>query len=401
MDRVNKGQSIKTRIEAWLHRQQPTTAMVDIPEVGVACGITIGQIRKENQDRMIIARLSNISGLSPTTIFAVCDGMGGMANGGECAEKTLAVLLDAFVHSSLLNVEDRLRASIMEANQEVFRQYRQRGGATVALICHSVNKLIAATVGDTRVYSLTPDLILKQVSVDDTIAGELNRRKGFSTENPQLEPFANQLAQFIGIGPELELRIYDLPSRRDISYYIASDGAYNIGAAFEHILINAPSPLTAIKRIISTSLWIGGKDNATIICISLDQKVDRFESGEPILEFWNASGKFELIPWHFLHVPERQSMTQTYKRGPINKTLVDRSRKTAKARDKSKNKHAEPKNTKPIRPMLEIDFRTSQQDSAVEDPNSQAEYTSKESRPTTIESEGEINEPNRGNVQDS
>jgi PPM family protein phosphatase len=405
MGSTNIDQFVSTRIETWLHKEQPQTSTLDIPELGAAVGTTIGQVRKENQDRTIIARLSNMSGLPPTTIFAVCDGMGGMVDGRQCAEKTLAILLNSFIQSQFRNIKDRLWESIMAANKEIFRQYHQRGGTTLAVFCRSSDISVAASVGDTRVYSFGTGTQLKQISIDDTIAGELNRKKGFHTENIQLEPFANQLAQFIGIGEELEPRMYNLPFQTDISYLIASDGAYNIGTAFERILLNASSPFLAVERIISASLWMGGKDNATIICIRPDRIEYQSDPRESMLEFWNTAGKIEFIPWHGLQIPERQSPVPTYHQEPIN-SKKDRSRKSMKGKDKPEQQRNEPRNPNPSRPTLEINFGKPTDRDPVKDTNSkplptESKLIPDESCLTSNKSEEKTNDPYRSDVQNS
>lgn len=59
-------------------------------EIGAALGTTIGEVRQENQDRAVIARLP-ISENGRTGIVAVvCDGMGGMVDGSHCAEIGIA-----------------------------------------------------------------------------------------------------------------------------------------------------------------------------------------------------------------------------------------------------------------------------------------------------------------------
>ena len=389
---------IEMRLKAWLHRPQPDKATMDIPELGAACGMTIGQVRKENQDRMIITRMRNIFGLPPTTIFAVCDGMGGMMDGRECAENTLAVLLDSFVRSTQTDIKARLRKSILEANEEVFRQYKQRGGSTVAVICKSNNRLVVATVGDTRIFSLTAGSILKQISVDDTIAGELNRNKGFNTENPNLEPFANQLAQFVGIGSELEPRVFDLPIQNGVSYFIASDGAYNIGNAFEGILVNAPNLLSAVNRIIATSSWMGGKDNATIICIQPDRREFQNTSSEITLEFWDGIGKVELIP-HLYHEMSgnKQTSLATYKESKNN--TQDSGYKTPKKKEKTGQQKSKSKKPNPIRQPLEIEFgKSPAQDTLFKDSDQQMKPTPEKSNLSTIESKGKANESDGSHI---
>lgn len=404
MSQSNADQYVSTHIEGWLHRQQPSTTIMEIPELGIAVGTSIGQVRQDNQDRLLVARLSNVNRLPPTTIFAVCDGLGGMVGGAQCAEKTLAKMLDSFIQSPLDNIKDRLRASIVEANQAVFSQYRQRGGTTLALLCRTADSCFAVTVGDTRVYSFSLRSLLKQISVDDTIAGELKKTgiKG----NTGLEQFANQLAQFVGIGPELEPRFYDIPLRPDMSYLIASDGAYNIGTAFEPILTNASSAFLAVKRIITTSLWMGGKDNATIIYIGPDSLQARPEYTETTLELWNTSGKLEMIG--FCHSTHEKQSTPMHPDEQVN-DRKDFGRKVRKPRYKAEEIRSEQRRPTQNRPILEINFGNSAlQDSksTAKDrsaPQSQAnlKLTMTELRPTAIESEDKKDGPRGSNISNS
>lgn len=355
MPQVNMDHYLATRIEAWLHRQQPNTATIDIPELGAAVGTTIGEVRKENQDRVIVARLFVVPDSRPTTVFAVCDGLGGMVNGAQCAERTLAVLLNSFIYSPMQNTKDRMRAAISMANQEIFRQYRQSGGTTLALLCRSVDSLFAATAGDTRLYSLSPRSPLKQVSVDDTIAGELSRRTDINPDNYRLEPYANQLAQFVGVGPELEPRFYDLSPQATMSYFIASDGAYNIGTAFERVLANVPSPLVAAQRIIQASRWMGGKDNASIICVGPDRTDMQRPSEESVIELWSATGKLEILLGCYPMTFDRPSRAPVHRKDPVNYQM-DHGRKGAKNKKKDEQYRVEPKSPTPNRPLLKIEF---------------------------------------------
>lgn len=403
MDQVNTNRFIGTRIEAWLRREQRHTTTLEIPELQAAIGTTTGEVRKDNQDRAVVARMSIGPVPRLLTIFAVCDGLGGMADGAQCAERTLAVLLDSFIQSGLENLKDRLRAAIITANQEVFRQYRQRGGTTLALLCRTSDSCIAATAGDTRVYSLTPKAPLKQISIDDTVAGELRRMKDLNPEN--LERFANQLAQFIGVGPELEPRFYVLPPRKDTSYFIASDGAYNIGTAFESILVNAPSPHVAAQRIIQTSRWVGGKDNASIICVGTDHPNAEFGPEEPILELWNATAKLEIMLGIPLRMLERLPRPPVPRKEPIPKQKY-RNRK----RPKDEQPQVEHNSPIPTRPTLQIDFgEPSKEHHPNELPpksdDSRNDLTapspSAEPQPTAAHNDEKTDGPDRRNLQNS
>ena len=271
MEHANSNWNLDNRIERWLREKQKHTTTLPIPELDSAISTTTGSVRKENQDCAIAARFSIIPGRQPISLFVVCDGLGGMEDGAAIAQKSVAVLLDSFIRSSLENLIDRLRHAVLAADRVIFSQYHQRGGTTIAVICCTAESCFALTAGDTRVYSLDTKPPLIQVSIDDTIAGQLSRMPHLNLDVSQLGRFENQLSQFIGIGPGLEPHMYDLPSREGVSYFIASDGAYNIGNALESILVNASGPGVAAERITQISQWMGGKDNASIICIGPDK----------------------------------------------------------------------------------------------------------------------------------
>ena len=153
MEQANTNWSLVTSIERWLRIKQRHTATLAIPELDSAISTTTGSVRKENQDCAVAARFPNVPGGSPIALFVVCDGLGGMKDGAAIAQKTVAVLLDSFIRSSLGSTQDRLRAAIMTANRVIVSQYHQRGATTIARVCCTAESRFAFTAGDTRVYS--------------------------------------------------------------------------------------------------------------------------------------------------------------------------------------------------------------------------------------------------------
>jgi PPM family protein phosphatase len=331
---------ILSRIAGWLRRPQRPHATNDIPELGASIGTTTGEVRKENQDRVIAARFADQPGAYPFTLFAICDGVGGMTDGGTCAEIALASLLENLVRNPGMKMKQRLTIALRAANDDVFRRYHQRGGTTIALLCLSANERIAATVGDTRVYLVTATGPAKQVSIDDTVAGELVRLK--NVDPKKLESFANELAQYIGIGPELEPRFYDLPAGAGTAYALASDGAYEIGLpTFEHILTNAPTPQIAVSRVLQVSRWIGGRDNASVIFAKTAPSPGESAQLWAVLEVWDTAAKLELF------MPQEERIAARYPvpvPEPEHKPTPTRGSRTRK-RPKKEARSAAPDST--------------------------------------------------------
>jgi serine/threonine protein phosphatase PrpC len=104
--------------------------------------------------------------------------MGGMADGARCAEIALSSFLFRLTHDVRQTASETVRVAASTANAEVYRQYRERGGTTLVAIVVFPGSAAAVSVGDSRIYAANTRKELKQISIDDTIAGELNKLKG-------------------------------------------------------------------------------------------------------------------------------------------------------------------------------------------------------------------------------
>jgi serine/threonine protein phosphatase PrpC len=305
LDRLNGmrhpvGAPIAERLSSWLARPTKSTAFVDLPELPASIGTTIGEVRRENQDRAIIVRFA--SNLSREHSFVACllaDGMGGMADGARCAEIALGTFVDALIRNSMGTIENRLRASTEAANARVYRQFRHRGGTTIVGLIFSDREVAGVSAGDSRLHSFSPSGRLHQISIDDTIAEQVKRVMGSLPTDDQADTFAEELVQFIGMGDGIEPRIYPLnPTAAGERYLISSDGAHSVAFdTLESVVIHAPSLSETARRAIFLSNWCGGKDNASVICI--DPKMTstltaRLRPDPGLLEIWDSFGKLEL-----------------------------------------------------------------------------------------------------------
>jgi serine/threonine protein phosphatase PrpC len=133
--------------------------------------------------------------------------MGGMADGSRCAEIATSAFLHQLVQPSAISPEERVRSSALAANASVNTRYRERGGTTLTAIVEFLHESWAVNVGDSRIYELARGKEFKQVTTDDTIAGELDKLKELAPTRSGWDTFASQLAQFVGIGAEIEPRL--------------------------------------------------------------------------------------------------------------------------------------------------------------------------------------------------
>src|SRR5579883_688271 len=95
-----------------------------------------------------------------TQIFAVCDGMGGMAAGEVASSTAVAELIRFFNQQSPeAQAERRLYQAVLYANQQVCALARDsdelRGmGTTLVAACVDGRKIVIGNVGDSRAYFL-------------------------------------------------------------------------------------------------------------------------------------------------------------------------------------------------------------------------------------------------------
>lgn len=333
-------------IAKWLARPLKAMSVAELPEFVASVGTTIGNVRPENQDRAVVARFTSARLPRESFMcFALCDGMGGMADGARCAEVALSAFLCRLTRHVKETTSELIHAAALAANVEVYRQFRERGGTTLVAIVVFPGSAAAVSIGDSRIYVSTAAKELKQITVDDTIAGELNKLKGFNSSRSVGNTFADQLAQFVGIGEGMEPHVY--PISADLTYLLTSDGVHNMNPdTLNQIVSFGETPQVVVSRLLHVSRWCGGNDNATAICVSplrADWSVSPPWSSGDWLEIWDAVGKLEL-PIHQPSAPSTRS--ETPKRTESTETKTKRSKKRPQGTSKK-----EPASPKPnIRP---------------------------------------------------
>jgi serine/threonine protein phosphatase PrpC len=262
---------------------------------GPVAASTVGLSREVNQDFIGCARFHcKTLSSSPLFVAMVCDGMGGMVAGSECAVLAISAILTNIVYSETSSLRLCLRTAVDEANKEIFDRYRGNGGTTLVGIAVTSEESLAFSVGDSRIYGISPLNQTKQLTIDDSIAGQIAHIKGQELNLVELEPWSRQLTQFLGIGSELEIHTHNLNSAYD-RYLLTSDGAHTLPSiVLNEIIKNANSGREAIQRLIQLSKWLGGYDNATAIYLPHDKDLLLAGSIDGILEFWDGRGKLEL-----------------------------------------------------------------------------------------------------------
>ena len=223
-----------------------------------------GPVRAENQDRALDAL--------EIGVFAVADGIGGLAYGGEAAEIALDAVrtrlatraivraLEGYAREPTLerrrNVFDALRGAVTSAHEAVRAESANRGaamGTTLDVCVLARDAVFVAHVGDGRVYLVRPRATT-QLTTDHVQAGRLASAIGLD-EPPRVDVL------FVELG------------RGDVIVAM-TDGAHSaLEDENDLARLTRGAPGHATQALLVRALQQGGKDNATAIVVRIG---DRF-----------------------------------------------------------------------------------------------------------------------------
>ncbi|MGB6214507.1 PP2C family protein-serine/threonine phosphatase [Pseudomonas mandelii] len=362
------------QITAWLSRRTARTGVRRVVPLSAAIASEIGAVRNENQDRAVLVQGWDGDGRR-FAVAAVADGIGGMRDGGACAALALGAFV-ATIHnlsrSGPLGSEEWLSRAIFAANEAVYSNFRGTGGSTlVAALVRPGSATFWGSVGDSRVYQ-TDNGWIRQLSVDDTIAGQLGKQDDGNIEQ-------SKLLQYIGMGSDLEPHIGVALSNPESHLILTTDGVHYLAKNsnwFDKVVLNSPDPGSCAKRLIEVATWCGGPDNASVIVVPVIHEFD--DDIEPLydyLEAWDSHGDLQIIaereqdvePSKPSSLPplepdaavsiSKKKVTPSNGRGNrssgIEKTTVEKNKTNEKP---SANKRILRKKTKTEVPQLLMDF---------------------------------------------
>jgi protein phosphatase len=247
-----------------------------------------GRERIANEDRFLIAPLSDSGAGAQGYLFAVADGVGGAHGGERAAELTvesieqvslpLLRLLCAERAPSSTRVRDELGALVHRADarlaEEVARHPALRGMATTLTMAINLgSRLYVAHVGDSRCYLLRGGR-LHRVTSDHTVAQQLVRLGHIQPEAVAEHPFKNVLTDFVGGGADkLHVETHEPVLRSGDALLLCTDGLTEMVREPDvaALILSSQSPERACDRLIARANEMGGRDNVTAVVARFDR----------------------------------------------------------------------------------------------------------------------------------
>jgi PPM family protein phosphatase len=220
-----------------------------------------GGVRADNQDAI------GTWAVEDGVVFAVADGMGGVAGGKLASELALDGLGSALAElPGQWPMAKRLRTAISDANLRIFQKGmvvpELRGlGTTLTATSIVGSTLVAAHVGDCRLFLLR-DGELRQLTKDHSWVGEQMQLGLLSAESARRHPRRHLLTRSLGRELILAIDFVNLQVRPGDVFLQCSDGVHAFIPQTELLEILQENDAEAgCRELIARGLAAGGDDN--------------------------------------------------------------------------------------------------------------------------------------------
>ena len=164
-----------------------------VPELELANLQGIGS-REEQQDAFGISRMDRYE--EDGLLAVLCDGMGGMAEGGRIAAETVSELMGIFPWAD----DSDIPGWISQRSTRVYQQFRGHGGTTLVAVLLKGNRLSFWCVGDSDLFLLREGKLygmnIRQEYKNDLVLRALDG--AFPVEEAFHDSQAGALSEYIG-----------------------------------------------------------------------------------------------------------------------------------------------------------------------------------------------------------
>lgn len=239
-----------------------------------------GKIRDNNEDTFIAEKIAG------GKLIAACviDGVGGY-EGGEIAARIARECVNEHLHNAGGTAPEGLQRAIIASNEKIYAENQQRNQQepmacvlTLAIADVDSNQFYYAHVGDTRLYLLRDDTLVK-VTRDHSFVGFLEDSGRLSEEEAMRHPKRNEINKALGFDPQIQsyadyIETGSSPFLPGDLLLLCSDGLTDMVNAGEitAILTSNSSLEEKGAALVIAANEAGGKDNITVVLVQNDKK---------------------------------------------------------------------------------------------------------------------------------
>jgi len=227
----------------------------------------VGKIRENNEDNYVILEKKG------NWILAVFDGMGGLQRGEIASSIIKNTVLEIAEGEDKWENCEFIQRIFDEANRRIYEysvslDLKGKIGTTGTIAIISNDTLYYANVGDSRLYLLKDDKLIK-LSEDHTLLA-MQLKEGIITESEAKKSnLKSVLTKAIGVKEAVEPQFYNpIKLEGNEIILLCSDGLYNMVDEKTIQRIISRRDLTVkerVSKLISVANKNGGEDNITVI----------------------------------------------------------------------------------------------------------------------------------------
>ena len=258
-----------------------------------------GRVRPNNEDAFLclqfdaqeVRYLGKIGDADTTGcdhVFAVSDGMGGMAAGEFASritvEKVTRLMPGVFqqaasgLETGYAEVLELLFAQIHRALTFVGYSYEETAGmgATLSLCWFKSGWMYFAHIGDSRIYHLPGRAGgIRQITDDDTYVGWLYRQGKLNEREARTHPRRNILQKALGAGNQfVHPQVGAVPCEPGDRFLLCTDGL--VDGLFDQQLLDFATPeqtdhgpRNAAHHLVAAAVERSGRDNTTALLVEV------------------------------------------------------------------------------------------------------------------------------------
>ncbi|HEU4901832.1 MAG TPA: protein phosphatase 2C domain-containing protein [Flavisolibacter sp.] len=262
-------------------------------------GIThAGRIRDNNEDTFLAEKLSN-----GWVVACVIDGVGGY-EGGEVAAEIARETIRKGLQQLAADPVQTLKESVLQANHNIYQEKLNGKGndqmacvLTIALVDVENNQFYYAHVGDTRLYLLRDQSLVK-VTKDHSFVGFLEDSGRLSEKEAMAHPKRNEINKALGFDPQIDLKADYIetgssPFLPGDMLLLCSDGLSDLVDRnhMTSVLLSAKTLSERGQALIDAANNAGGKDNITVVIVSNNKKPIKLKATKPVAS--KKNGRYE------------------------------------------------------------------------------------------------------------
>ena len=243
-------------------------------------GITdIGKVRTNNEDTFIAQPLSAKGWI----VLAAIDGVGGYEGGEVAADISRNEMLKQ-LNEPFSDTIDVIKRSFQAANLAIYNEKNtteknelMAAVATLALVDVANNKFYYGHVGDTRLYLLRDNSLVK-ISRDQSFVGFLEDSGKLNEHDAMNHPKRNEINKALGFDKTLpgnDIETGESPFLPGDMLLLCSDGLTDMvdNAVMTSILTTEKDLQGKTKALVKAANDAGGRDNITVVLAQNDKPI--------------------------------------------------------------------------------------------------------------------------------